>query len=85
MAIYDGAFPFVWWENHPEWDGAFPLGPGYSAPTPDNEAKNWRAEILIGGEVVWSAVNAIPEQELILDVARFSGKKLLVFRIVGLP
>lgn len=48
-------------------------------------AKNWVAEILIDGNVVWSANNSLPQQSVILSVQQFTGILPLAFRIRGLP
>jgi len=72
--------------NDDEWGDGLPLGPsGGSGPTPVPEAGDFIFEILIGGEVVWSALNALPQQGLQIDTSRFTGTQQLVFRIRGLP
>lgn len=67
------------------WGDGRPLGPGVApGPTPVPEASDFIFEILIGGEVVWQAVNTFPQQALQIDTTRFTGKLPLVFRIRGL-
>lgn len=80
---WDGAFPRAMTIIDPGWDGVFPLGS--HIPLIPVVPVNWRAEILVDSEVIWSAVNALPQQDLILDVFRFTGMKTLTFRIVGIP
>ena len=67
-----------------EWGEGLPLGPPGPGPIPPPEAGDFIFEILIGGEVVWSAINAFPQQGLNIDVSRFTGDLPLTFRIRGL-
>ena len=48
------------------------------------QANSFIAEILIGNEVVWSAINQFPQQNLLLNVHKFVGVQQLKFRIRGL-
>jgi hypothetical protein len=70
-----------------EWGDGLPAGPPKAGPgpTPDNQANDFIAEILIGDVVVWSARNALPQQTLTLDVSGFEGIFEVTFRIRGLP
>lgn len=45
---------------------------------------NWRSEILIDGEVIWSTVSSVPKQDLEFDVSAYRGDHELEFRIVKL-
>jgi len=86
MALFgdNGVFPiWVWNADVYGDDGVFPLGPGFGGVS--DEAKDFIAEILIGGVPVWSALNQIPQQELSIDVSGFTGILDLEFRIRGLP
>jgi len=70
-----------------EWGDGLPLGPPGGGPgpiPPIPEASDFIFEILIGGEVVWSALNAFPKQDLQIDTTKFTGTLPLVFRIRGL-
>lgn len=63
------------------WGDGLPLGPvDPLIPL----AKNFVAEILIGDVVVWSAINAFPQDTVSLDVSGITGKNELKFRIRGI-
>jgi len=69
------------WEDG-DWGDGVPLGPSPGEPTPPVPTPaSWKVEILIEGEVVWSATTSIPKQEVAFDVSRFTGRKDLKFRL----
>lgn len=45
---------------------------------------NYVAEIMIGNEVIWSARNSVPQQEMVFNVQKYSGTQRLRFRIRGI-
>ena len=66
-----------------DWGDGLPLGPPPAGPTPPPPPTpaEWKVEILIDNEVVWSATTSKAKRLASFNVSRFSGRKNLKFRL----
>lgn len=62
------------------WGDGLPLGPSPSGPTPPTPAE-WKVEVLIDDEIVWSATTSVSQRTASFNVARFRGRKNLKFKL----
>lgn len=69
------------------WGDGLPLGPFPAVPpvppgpTPPPVPAEWKVEILIDNEVVWSATTSKSKRLASFDVSRFTGRRNLKFRL----